>query len=93
MDADEHAHDLTNWEQSYDQITPGRFHGALAELQLPQMQVNAASLALCLRMLSALLAPAGECTNPVSCQQELTHLLLTMLDASAVDGPVSESPT
>lgn len=187
VDADEHAHNLTNWEQSYDQITPGRFHGALAELQLPQMQVfresisqavrqtccvwpetfwfgladhgaatringrlagadkimvrpghcefelvtpadyaiygivirhdalvraadkmgcqinwtqlsgtqtmqvNAASLALCLRMLSALLAQEGECTNPVSCQQELTDWLLTMLDTSAVDGPVSKS--
>jgi AraC family ethanolamine operon transcriptional activator len=39
FDADEHAHNLTDWEQSYDQITPGRFHGTLAELQLPQMQV------------------------------------------------------
>lgn len=39
FDADEHAHNLTNWEQSYDQMTPGHFHGALAELQLPQMQV------------------------------------------------------
>ena len=39
FDADEHAHNLTDWEQSYDQITRGRFHGSLAELQLPQMQV------------------------------------------------------
>lgn len=39
FDADEHAHNLTDWEQSYDQITPGHFHGTLAELQLPQMQV------------------------------------------------------
>lgn len=39
FDADEHAHNLTDWEQSYDQITRGHFHGALAELQLPQMQV------------------------------------------------------
>lgn len=38
-DADDHAHNLTAWEQSYDQITPGQFHGVLAELQLPQMQV------------------------------------------------------
>lgn len=38
-DADEHAHNLTDWEQSYDQISPGYFLGALAELQLPQMQV------------------------------------------------------
>lgn len=38
-DADDHAHNLTAWEQSYDQITPGQFHGVLAELQMPQMQV------------------------------------------------------
>jgi AraC family ethanolamine operon transcriptional activator len=39
FDADEHAHNLTDWEQSYDQITRGPFRGSLAELQLPQMQV------------------------------------------------------
>ncbi len=38
-DADDHARNLTAWEQSYDQITPGQFHGVLAELQMPQMQV------------------------------------------------------
>lgn len=38
-DADEHARNLTAWEQSYDQITRGPFHGMLTELQLPQMQV------------------------------------------------------
>lgn len=48
-DADEHAHNLTNWEQSYDQITPGRFHGALAELQLPQMQVFRESISQAVR--------------------------------------------
>lgn len=39
FDADEHAHNLTDWEQSYDQITGGHFQGSLTELQLPQMQV------------------------------------------------------
>jgi AraC family ethanolamine operon transcriptional activator len=39
FDADDHAHNLTAWEQSYDQITQGSFHGALTELQMPQMQV------------------------------------------------------
>src|SRR5881392_1921403 len=39
FDADDHACNLTAWEQSYDQITPGQFHGVLAELQMPQMQV------------------------------------------------------
>ncbi|NMM27435.1 MAG: helix-turn-helix domain-containing protein [Glaciimonas sp.] len=38
-DADDHAHNLTAWEQSYDQITSGQFHGVLTELQMPQMQV------------------------------------------------------
>jgi AraC family ethanolamine operon transcriptional activator len=38
-DADEHANNLTNWEQCYDQMTAGVFHGLLEELQLPQMQV------------------------------------------------------
>lgn len=49
MDADEHAQNLTNWEQSYDQITPGRFHGALVELQLPQMQVFRESISQAVR--------------------------------------------
>lgn len=39
MDADEHASNLTNWEQCYDQTTAGVFHGLLEELQLPAMQV------------------------------------------------------
>jgi len=39
MDADEHAGNLTNWEQRYDQTTAGVFHGLLEELQLPAMQV------------------------------------------------------
>jgi len=38
-DADDQANNLTAWEQSYDQITCGQFHGVLAELQMPQMQV------------------------------------------------------
>jgi len=38
-DADEHAHNLTAWEQSYDQLTQGPFHGVLTELQMPRMQV------------------------------------------------------
>lgn len=38
-DADVHAQNLTAWEQSYDQITQGAFHGSLTEMQMPQMQV------------------------------------------------------
>ncbi len=38
-DVDEHACNLTAWKQNYDQITPGKFHGVIAELQMPQMQV------------------------------------------------------
>jgi AraC family ethanolamine operon transcriptional activator len=188
MDADEHAHNLTNWEQSYDQITPGRFHGALAELQLPQMQVfresisqavrqsccvwpetfwfgladrgadtringrlasgdkimvrpghcefelvtpadyaiygiviqrdtlmnaaeqsgcqidwarlagaevmhaSAASRSACLQTLFSLLAQdAGECSHRDACQQAVIDALLSMLDTSELDGPVSNS--
>ena len=49
FDADEHAHNLTDWEQSYDQITRGHFHGTLAELQLPQMQVFREDTSLAVR--------------------------------------------
>jgi AraC family ethanolamine operon transcriptional activator len=38
-DADEHAHNLTAWDQRYDQLSAGRFTGQLTELRLPQMQV------------------------------------------------------
>jgi AraC family ethanolamine operon transcriptional activator len=38
-DADEHAHNLTDWAQSYDQITNGTFYGVLTELKMPQMQI------------------------------------------------------
>jgi len=39
MDADEHAANLTNWEQCYDQTTAGVFHGLLEEIQVPGLQV------------------------------------------------------
>ncbi|MBT0569821.1 helix-turn-helix domain-containing protein [Curvibacter sp. CHRR-16] len=39
QDADEHACNLTNWEQCYDQTTRGAFQGSLHEMQLPHMQV------------------------------------------------------
>ncbi len=39
QDADEHAHNLTGWQQHYDQLSAGRFEGDLTELHLPQMQV------------------------------------------------------
>jgi AraC family ethanolamine operon transcriptional activator len=38
-DVDEHAHNLTNWEQSYDQIAPGRFCGVLDEWHASGLQV------------------------------------------------------
>lgn len=38
-DADDHASNLTAWEQHYDQVTGGPFLGALTELQMPAMQV------------------------------------------------------
>jgi AraC family ethanolamine operon transcriptional activator len=38
-DADQLASELTNWQQSYDQISSGLFQGALTELRLPGLQV------------------------------------------------------
>lgn len=48
-DADELASKLTNWQQSYDQISAGLFHGALTELRLPQLQVFRESLSQSVR--------------------------------------------
>lgn len=39
FDVDQHARNLTDWKQSYDQITSGQFHGVLSELLIPHMQV------------------------------------------------------
>ncbi len=38
-DADELARNLSGWQQSYDQISAGRFQGTLDELCLPRLQV------------------------------------------------------
>ncbi|TDX28154.1 AraC family ethanolamine operon transcriptional activator [Modicisalibacter xianhensis] len=38
-DADEHAHNLTDWCQEYDQISSGAFYGRIDEVQLDEMQV------------------------------------------------------
>ena len=38
-DADEQAHNLSQWDQRYDQLTPGSFEGAVTELWLPRTQV------------------------------------------------------
>ncbi|HEX8405700.1 MAG TPA: helix-turn-helix domain-containing protein [Duganella sp.] len=48
-DADELASKLTNWQQRYDQISAGRFRGALTERQLPQLQVFRESLSQSVR--------------------------------------------
>jgi len=48
-DVDEHAHNLTNWEQSYDQITSGRFFGALTECRTTQLQIFRESTSLAIR--------------------------------------------
>ena len=39
FDADEHAHNLTHWEQEYDQLGAGHFYGRLDEVTLEAMQV------------------------------------------------------
>ncbi|OIQ80594.1 HTH-type transcriptional activator RhaS [mine drainage metagenome] len=38
-DADEHAQNLSHWNQTYDQISPGRFQGRVTELWLEHAQV------------------------------------------------------
>ena len=32
FDADEHAQNLTRWQQEYDQLSPGSFYGRLDEV-------------------------------------------------------------
>lgn len=38
-DADLHAHNLTNWQQQYDQISAGKFYGSITELGFEGLQV------------------------------------------------------
>ncbi|GAA0217148.1 helix-turn-helix domain-containing protein [Castellaniella daejeonensis] len=38
-DADDHARNLSQWEQSYDQFSSGDFQGRLTELWLPRLQL------------------------------------------------------
>lgn len=38
-DADEHAQNLSQWDQRYDQLSAGSFEGCVTELWLPQTQV------------------------------------------------------
>ncbi|MEH6494064.1 helix-turn-helix domain-containing protein [Halopseudomonas sp.] len=39
QDADEHAHNLTNWQQEYDQLGAGRFYGRIDEVALEGFQL------------------------------------------------------
>lgn len=39
QDADEHAHNLTNWQQEYDQLGGGRFYGRIDEVALEGCQL------------------------------------------------------
>ena len=48
-DADQLACELTNWQQSYDQISAGLFRGALVELRMPKIQVFKESLSQAVR--------------------------------------------
>lgn len=38
-DADEHAQNLSHWDQRYDQLSPGLFEGSVTELWLPKTQI------------------------------------------------------
>ncbi len=48
-DPDELARNLTDWEQSYDQISSGSFQGTLDELRLPRMQAFRESISQAVR--------------------------------------------
>ena len=39
QDANEHAHNLTNWQQEYDQLSGGRFYGRIDEVALDGCQL------------------------------------------------------
>ncbi len=55
-DVDEQAHNLTDWEQRYDQITAGRFFcGVLDEWRNQDVQIFFVS------------ATAARCIKPVAC--------------------------
>lgn len=38
-DADQHADNLTNWQQQYDQMGAGKFYGHIVEVQLKELQI------------------------------------------------------
>ncbi|WP_430461052.1 helix-turn-helix domain-containing protein [Thalassolituus sp. LLYu03] len=38
-DADEHAHNLRDWQQKYDQISAGHFYGRIDEIAFPRLQM------------------------------------------------------
>jgi AraC family ethanolamine operon transcriptional activator len=38
-DVDEHATNLSGWEQLYDQLSPGRFHGSVSEVWMGRLQI------------------------------------------------------
>ena len=38
-DADQHANNLTNWQQQYDQVSAGNFYGQLVEMQFEGLQL------------------------------------------------------
>lgn len=38
-DADEHASNLTDWQQQYDQVSAGGYYGSILEIQLDEAQV------------------------------------------------------
>jgi AraC family ethanolamine operon transcriptional activator len=38
-DADQHAHNLSNWQQQYDQVSAGGFYGQLVEIQFEGLQL------------------------------------------------------
>ena len=58
FDADEHAQNLTRWQQQYDQLTPGRFYGGWMKLR-------------CLPFRCSKSTPAKRCAGIAGCGRTL----------------------
>ena len=71
QDADEHAHNLRDWQQEYDQLGCGRFYGRIDELALPDVQLFREHTSHALRQQCTVWPDSlwlGLAVNPQSCR-------------------------
>ncbi|WP_085314317.1 helix-turn-helix domain-containing protein [Derxia lacustris] len=64
-DADEHARNLSGWDQEYDQLAPGAFAGELAEFWVDSVQVFRERTSHAVRQTCRIRADAVWCGIPV----------------------------